>query len=222
MGKNLTRQYYELHAKEYFNATREVQLTHLWSLITRELRPHALILDLGCGSGRDLRHFSTKGFRVVGLDYSYALLKLAKNFSRQQVVLGDITRLPFQESLFDAVWAIGSLLHVSRDALPSVLAQIHKSLKPDAHFLASIKKGHGDVIDTLGRRTFFYQDLECATLLEETGFQISKLEEVVEQRQIPVGDDRSIPWIMSLAKAIDKQQTKTPSENHELSLAGSW
>ncbi len=222
MAQDLTRQYYELNADEYFTATRGVQLTHLWNVITRELTPQALILDLGCGSGRDLRYFSQKDFRVVGLDYSYGLLKLAKDFSRQRVVLGDITRLPFQESVFDAVWAVGSLLHISRDDLPSVLAQIQKILKPNSYFLASIKKGHGDVIDTLGRRTFLYQGDEWASLLQDMGFQISELDEIVEHRQIPIGDEGSITWIMCLAQPIDKRQTKTPSETGELSLASSW
>ena len=95
MEQDLTRRYYELHAVEYFNATRDVQLSHLWEVITRELPPQALILDLGCGSGRDLRYFSRHGFRVVGLDYSFCLLKLAGGFSHQPVIFGDINRLPF-------------------------------------------------------------------------------------------------------------------------------
>jgi len=222
MDQDLTRRYYELHAAEYFNATREVQLTHLWEAITLELPPQALILDLGCGSGRDLRYFAQKDFRVVGLDYSYGLLKLARNFSCQPVVLGDINLLPFQETVFDAVWAVGSLLHISRNEITSVLAQIHKSLKPNGQFLASIKKGDGDVVDTLGRRSFLYQRHEWASLLQETRFQVTELEEVVERRRTPVGDDRSIPWIKSLAKAIGTRRSKTPSETEELSVAGSW
>jgi SAM-dependent methyltransferase len=222
MEQDLTRQYYELHAAEYFNATRDVQLTHLWEVITRELPPQALILDLGCGSGRDLRYFSRHGFRVVGLDYSFCLLKLAGGFSHQPVIFGDINRLPFQESTFDAVWAVGSLLHISRNQIAPVLGQIHKTLKPTGQFLASIKKGDGDLIDLMGRRSFLYQPQEWASLLHETRFQISELEEVVERRRIPVGEDRSIPWILSLAQTIDKQQSNTCLETKELSLASSW
>lgn len=222
MSQDLTRQYYELYADEYFNATHDVQLTHLWDAITRELPPQALILDLGCGSGRDLRYFSQKNFRVVGLDYSYGLLKLAKDFSHQPVVLGDISRLPFEESVFNAVWSVGSLLHIPRSELPSVLSQIHKSLKPNGQFLASIKKGEGDIVDTLGRRNVFYQRHEWAHLMEDAGFQISVLEEIVESRQIQIGDERIITWIMCLARSTDKKQTKTSLEAKELSLASGW
>ncbi len=222
MTQDLTRQYYELHADEYFSATRGVQLTYLWDVFTSELPPHALILDLGCGSGRDLRYFSGHGFRVVGLDYSLRLLKLAKNFSHRPVVLGDINRLPFGELVFDAVWSVGSLLHISRSELPSVLAQIHRSLKPNGQFLASIKKGEGDIVDSLGRRNVFYQRGEWANLMADAGFQINELEEIVERRQIQIGDERTITWIMCLARATDKEQTKMSPEAEELSLASGW
>jgi len=222
MTQDLTRQYYELHADEYFRATRGVQLTHLWDVFTRELPPQALILDLGCGSGRDLRYLSRHGFRVVGLDYSFRLLKLAKNFSHRPVVLGDINRLPFGERIFDAVWSVGSLLHISRSELPSVLAQIQKSLKPHGQFLTSIKKGEGDIVDTLGRRNVFYQRHEWANLMEDAGFQINELEKIVERRQIQIGDEHIITWIMCLARATDKEQTKTSPEAEELPLASGW
>jgi hypothetical protein len=45
---------------------------------------------------------------------------------------------------------------------------------------------------------------------------------VVERRRIPVGEDHSIPWILSLAQTIDKQQSNTSLETKELSIASSW
>lgn len=216
MAQDLTRQYYDLHAGEYFNATRGVRLGHLWDILTRELPPQALILDLGCGSGRDLRYFSQKGFRVVGIDYSNNLLKLAKNFSNQPVVLGDITHLPFEDNAFDAVWAIGSLLHISHKRLPPVLRQIHRILKPNAQFLASMKAGHGEVVDCLGRLNVFYQRSEWESLLTKTGYEISAVEEAIENRQDGVGDKGQIPWIMSLAKVLDRDESRTSREAGEL------
>jgi len=222
MTQDLTRQYYQLHADEYFSATVDVQLTHLWDVFTRELPADALILDLGCGSGRDLRYFSGLGFRVVGLDYSFRLLTLAKNFSHRSVVLGDINSLPFGASVFDAVWSVGSLLHISRSELPSVLAQIHSSLKPNGQFLASMKMGTGEIVDSLGRRNVFYKSQDWSNLMEDAGFQINELDEIVEPRRIQLGDDGVITWIMCLATATDKEQTKLSPEAEELSLASGW
>jgi SAM-dependent methyltransferase len=221
MTQDRTRQYYELHADEYSNATRDVQLTQLWDVMTCELPAEALILDLGCGSGRDLRYFADLGFSVVGLDYSYRLATLAKTFSHQPVVLGDIVRLPFADAVFDAVWAIGSLLHIPRNALFPTLQQIHRILKPEGQFVASMKKGEGEVIDRLGRRTVFYQSRQWEDLLKDSGFAISLLDEIVEDRQIPVGDQGRITWIMSLARVMDSYDHGSREANELLSEVSS-
>jgi SAM-dependent methyltransferase len=217
MTQDLTRQYYELHADEYSNATRDVELTRLWDVMTRELPADALVLDLGCGSGRDIRYFSNLGFRVVGLDYSHRLVTLAKNFSHQPVVLGDIVRLPFADAVFDAVWAIGSLLHIPRSALLPTLKQIRRILKAEGQFVASMKKGEGEVIDRLGRRNVFYQSRQWEDLLKDSGFASSHLEEIVEDRQIPVGDRGRITWIMSLTRVIDSNDHDSRDANELLS-----
>lgn len=221
MMQDRTRQYYELHADEYSNATRDLQLTQLWDVMTCELPAEALILDLGCGSGRDLRYFADLGFSVVGLDYSYRLATLAKNLSHQPVVLGDIVRLPFADAVFDAVWAIGSLLHIPRNSLFPTLQQIHRILKPEGQFVASMKEGEGEVIDRLGRRTVFYQSRQWEDLLKDSGFAISLLDEIVEDRQIPVGDKGRITWIMSLARVMDSYDHGSREPNELLSEVSS-
>ena len=52
---------------------------------------------------------------------------------------------------YDGVWANACLLHVPRDQLASVLALIHRALKPGGTFYASYKTGDGDGRDTLNR-----------------------------------------------------------------------
>ncbi|MBI3069751.1 MAG: methyltransferase domain-containing protein [Candidatus Levybacteria bacterium] len=44
------------------------------------LPPGGRVLDLGCGSGRALKLFVERGFTVVGIDFSDALLRLARKF----------------------------------------------------------------------------------------------------------------------------------------------
>lgn len=193
---NITHNYYEDNAHEYFRATHNIDLHHLWEKLERHLKPRDLILDLGCGSGRDLLRFSQRGFRVVGIDYSLNLLKLAHNFSKQPVVLGELTNLPFQANTFDAAWAIGSLLHLPRRVIPKVLSQIHKILKPASLLLTSIKEGHGEEVDSLGRYNVFYQQQEWEMLLRQSGYEIVETEESNEAR-----GSGNVRWLVSLAKA---------------------
>lgn len=199
MKEDSTQHYYEMYACDYFRLTHKLDLPHLWTKLEEKLKPGALILDLGCGSGRDLLHFSQRGFSVIGLDYSLNLLMLAKEFAKQPLILGDIKNLPFKDNVFDAVWSIGSLLHIPRHLISPVLFQIHKILKPDSLFLTSVKKGYGETIDPLGRYTVFYQPQEWARLLSENGFKIAQLEEYIEKRKTDSGEEKEINWIVCLA-----------------------
>lgn len=201
MIKDSTRRYYETNANEYFRATYSIELSYLWSKLEERLKPGALILDLGCGSGRDLLHFSQRGFQAIGIDYSHNLTELAKSYSPQPVILGDFTHLPFKKGTFDAVWAIGSLLHVPRISLPAVLSAIHRVLKPDSLFLTSVKKGSGEVFDSLGRFNVFYQPDEWGEMLEEQGFEIIEMEQQTEIRPTDNGTKTEVHWIVCLAAA---------------------
>jgi SAM-dependent methyltransferase len=202
MPEDSTHLYYETNARDYFCATKNVDLTPLWADLEKELKPGALILDLGCGSGRDLLHFSLCGFRTVGIDYSLNLLKLAAPFSRQPVVLGDINSLPFNDNTFDAVWAIGSLLHIPRALLPYALLQIRRVLKPGSVFLTSVKKGRGEAVDSRGRYTVFYRQSEWEQLLRENEYEVIKAYESLEAREAGPEGEREITWIVCLARPV--------------------
>lgn len=200
MSEDSTHHYYETHALEYFCATCNIDLNPLWKKLEILLRPGSLILDLGCGSGRDLLHFSRRGFRAIGIDYSQNLLQLASAFSEQPVVLGNINALPFRSHTFDAVWSIGSLLHVPRLSLPAVLSNINRVLKPRSVLLSSVKKGHGEIIEPHGRYTVFYQDTEWERLLLENNYEVVELYESLETRESEAEGRREINWIVSIAR----------------------
>ena len=68
-------------------------------------------LDLGCGLGKQCIAMSQKGYRVIGLDYSLNLAKQA-HIDGVKVVNGDALMLPFSDSSFEYVYAIGALHHL--------------------------------------------------------------------------------------------------------------
>jgi SAM-dependent methyltransferase len=196
-----THEYYESHAAEYFEATYKVDLQSLCDTMCRYLEPPASILDLGCGSGRDILYFARRGFHVVGLDYSFQLLNLARALSGQPVVQADIRAIPFRDESFNAVWAVASLLHLNRERNAEVLVRIRKLLKSDGLLLTSVKRGEGEVIDARGRCTSFYQPEEWESLLMKGGFTILEMEEKLEVRQSENGGVSEIIWISYLAQA---------------------
>src|SRR5208282_4104334 len=88
------------------------------------LGPGDKIVDLGCGSGRDLKTFKERQLRPFGLDYSFAMCVIARDFSGAPVVNADIRQLPFADCTFEGASAIASLLHFKRDEIPVVLREI--------------------------------------------------------------------------------------------------
>jgi SAM-dependent methyltransferase len=78
-------------------------------------RAVSTVLDAGCGPGTWTRALARRpGPRlVVGLDLSGAMLGAAARGERAPLVVnGDVQRLPFAESSFDAVLALWMLYHV--------------------------------------------------------------------------------------------------------------
>ena len=74
-----------------------------------------LILEVGCGSGyysEILSYLLDRSVRYLGLDYSVAMVQLArKRYPEQLFVLGDAIALPFADGSLDVVMNGVSLMH---------------------------------------------------------------------------------------------------------------
>jgi SAM-dependent methyltransferase len=72
--------------------------------------PRRLALDLGCGEGRLARDLKTRGYRVVGVDGSPTLVRLAREADPEfAAYVADAASLPFMSARFDLVVAFMSL-----------------------------------------------------------------------------------------------------------------
>ena len=63
-----TLDYYDQNAEGFAAGTLDVKFTAIQDRFLGYLAPGALILDFGCGSGRDSRYFLSGGMRRVGAD----------------------------------------------------------------------------------------------------------------------------------------------------------
>jgi SAM-dependent methyltransferase len=70
------RDFYDRNAQEFFERTKDLDMEQHYQPFHSLLEPGARILDAGCGSGRDLKAFSERGYQVVGLDSSEAMVRL--------------------------------------------------------------------------------------------------------------------------------------------------
>jgi len=104
------------------------------------LKPGALILDAGCGSGRDSKAFIESGYRVVALDGSKEMCRQASAYLGQEVQCRRFEEIDEKE-VYDGIWACASLLHVPHELLPKVIARLIAALVDGGVLYASFKYG---------------------------------------------------------------------------------
>lgn len=91
-----------------------------------------LVLDLGCGNGRDLRFLAEKGVKVIGLDISAGQLAVVRRRSERppMLVRGDVACLPIVSEIADGAILVATLHHLTEpgDRL-AALSEAHRCLK---------------------------------------------------------------------------------------------
>lgn len=96
------------------------------------------VLDIGCGSGRNIKAYNTDKIKVVGLDNSEEFIKICQN-EDLDVVLSDMTTLPFPDNYFDNILSIASFHHlVSNTDRLNALKEISRVLKPKETLILSV------------------------------------------------------------------------------------
>ena len=143
----------------------------------------AMVLDLGCGPGIEAAQFAAAGLRVYGLDLSDEFIKIAQQkCPTGTFVQGDMHSLPYENSSFDLVFAQASLLHIPKEEMADVIAEITRALKPGGLLHVALKKGEGEaeVADTRynEERFFsFWQMDEFQAIVAGFAYEIVKSEE---------------------------------------------
>ena len=65
-----TLNYYNQCAQAYNETTLNIEFDSKREMLLKYLQPNAHILDLGCGSGRDIKVLLQKGYKVTDVDGS--------------------------------------------------------------------------------------------------------------------------------------------------------
>ena len=142
---DVTLDHYNQRADDFWEGTRDHDVsqnieTLLAHIEVPSLRPK-VILDFGCGPGRDLKAFADLGHRAVGLEGSARFAEMARAHSRCEVLQQDFLKLNLPAAEFDGVFANASLFHVPRQELPRVLAELHATLIPNGVLFSSNPRG---------------------------------------------------------------------------------
>ena len=127
-----TRATYEVIARDY--EQRQLTFTRGWGADLRDelaasLAPNSCVADIGCGPGFDAAALRTAGHRVIGLDYTHAMLLRAKS-RHDSLIECDMRSLPIASHSLDAIWSSYAILHVPAEDLAATLSGFVRVLRP--------------------------------------------------------------------------------------------
>lgn len=98
------------------------------------------LLDIPCGNGRHSLEMASRGYSMVGIDFSREFIRDAQNQSEKaslpiEWVIGDMRQLTW-EKFFDGAFCLGnSFGYLSHNDTIAFLAALSRSLKPGGYFV---------------------------------------------------------------------------------------
>ncbi|NPE26391.1 class I SAM-dependent methyltransferase [Methanococcoides sp. SA1] len=176
---------YNTTAQEYHEKTKNLPMEAETKEFLPRVSKEGLVLDLGCGAGRESEKFTQSGLTVIGLDPAEELIKIAKqNSPNTAFSVGYAQNLPFENETFNGIWACASLIHIPKKDLSITLKEIYRTMKPGAIFYADFKQDEENLREETikdsrygGVKKFFsfYQKSEINKELKGANFNILKV-----------------------------------------------
>jgi ubiquinone/menaquinone biosynthesis C-methylase UbiE len=173
--------------------------------------PGHLALDLSCGTGNYALALAQRGFRVVGVDSSEPMLRLAKakaarGTTRLSLIQADAMALPFQSGGFDLVTLILGLEFMADPG--KAIEEVRRVLKPGAQLVVAILRRAGlwtiwrrlkrFFVPSIWRHATFLSRGEIEELLKEQGFRGLRWRGAVHF--LPLFQDRGVRYLERLEK----------------------
>ena len=110
-------------------------------------RASGIVLDVGSGPGHIGARLRAGGRRVIALDMSRAMAKVAAR-RLDGAVVADMVHLPVATASISDIVAYYSVIHLPRERLRHVLHEFARVLVPGGHALVSAHEGTEDVTAT--------------------------------------------------------------------------
>lgn len=135
------------------------------------------VLDLGCGAGEPIaRWFIAEGFDVTGVDFSTAMLEIARaRWPDGDWREADMRTLDLGET-FDGLVAWDSFFHLSPRDQRACIARMAGHLAPNGSLLLTVGPEAGEAQGTVGGEPVYHASLSpagYAACLEENGLRLT-------------------------------------------------
>jgi SAM-dependent methyltransferase len=170
-----------------YEVESKVENFHWWFVVRRKLLKsilssvnlpiNSLTLDIGCGTGSNLRTLTSSGFYTIGLDrsiYALALVKNRKNKDGFHLLAGDLNNLPIKTKSVGLIIAMDIFEHLENDV--NGICESYRALVDGGVLIVTVPAfeflwGIQDVVTGHKRR---YLGKDITKKLREAGFDILK------------------------------------------------
>ncbi len=173
--------FYQKHHQAYHEKTFSIDPSSFLKPLAKKLPADAFILDVGCGSGRDLLWMKKQGFESIGFEQSPALAQLARENAGCEVIDGDFETYDFSLFLVDAIILVGALVHVSYERFSKVFENITSAIPKHGIVLITLKEGAEVRTDSDGRTFYLWQDQKARRVFDTLGFTVCNVSKSVSK-----------------------------------------
>ena len=156
------------------------------SLLSAEPR----VLEIGSGAGRDALALEERGVSVRRTDITPAFVRMLREAGHDATVADPLTddlTDPDRDAPYDGVWASASLLHVRREDLPQVLANLASVTAVGGALHLAVKEGDGARFSVHGnvagpRHFTFWREPGLRAVLTDARWEVHSVTRNLGQR----------------------------------------
>ena len=161
--------FYQKYFQDYHAATFGVDPGSFLTPFAQYLTAGDHILDVGCGSGRDLVWLKKNNFEITGFERAVGLAALARRHAGCAVIEGDFETYDFSKFLYDGVLMCGALVHTPHERLARVVGNIVQGVRENGIVLISLKEGTGSARKKDSRVFYYWQDADLRDVFKRQG-----------------------------------------------------
>lgn len=133
--------------KEVYKKNKQINRYPYTSVVSNifrfiENRENKKLLDIGCGTGNNLKFFAENQFECYGLDISPTAVDICKKFINKSnlkadVIVGESHELPYENEYFNVVVDRAAINHNSYN-FEECIKEVYRVLKKDGIFITEL------------------------------------------------------------------------------------
>ncbi|MFA7707430.1 MAG: class I SAM-dependent methyltransferase [Candidatus Pacearchaeota archaeon] len=182
-----------------------------------KLPKNSKILEAGCGAGNYVFSLYKMGHKPIGIEIDEKRVKIAKEYMKKHrlnpriINYGDLTKLPFKDEQFDAIFCHGVIEHIKDSEL--AVKEMSRVLKKGGHVMISVPNRY--TWFTLSKLLLMLIDRIFKTRLWVCGYEksfsqwkfkrlVKKYFEIEEFKKLEYQPGTTFPLYGKIMKILDK------------------